>query len=276
MGAEQSHQAQGASTSLTTGDLSSFSAGFRDRDGALSPRQDSVCSDSEVPYVSYTVSKPIGDSPKKGKSSGSKYKFSAPKLSQRSASTTVATPTASSSSKDAYFRRHKNPHNTLVVVNKAGPSRGESVHQDPDLARLSRIPTFLPVMRASLSVGRSSSVAKDPDILEKLDPRGYLAICQRYQSHLKHCAGVVSTDQAAICKQIREIDTEVTNVTTKMADKHKQQSKHAEQLKNDIKEVSKALAKCHLLLNENIEQLESLNNMLPSDERLSPFVWTTG
>merc|ERR1711944_15156 len=88
MGSEQSQPVQGTSNSFTTGDLSAFSATLRDRDGALSPRQDSVCSDSEVPYVSYTVSKPIGDSPKKGRSSGSKYKFSAPKLSQRSASTT--------------------------------------------------------------------------------------------------------------------------------------------------------------------------------------------
>ena len=45
-------------------------------------------------------------------------------------------------------------------------------------------------MRASLSVSKvGSSVAKDPDILEKLDPRGMLAITQRYQSHFKHCAG---------------------------------------------------------------------------------------
>ena len=275
MGAEQSQQA-GASSSLTTGDPSTFSGGLvRDRDGALSPRQDSVCSDSEVPYVSYTVSKPIGgDSPKKGKSSGSKYKFGAPMLSQRSASTTSNTASASNS-KESYFKRHKSPHNTLVVVNKVAPSRGES-QQDPDLARLSRIPTFLPVMRASLSVSRGSSVAKDPDILEKLDPRGFLAICQRYQSHLKHCAGVVSTDQASICKQIRDIDEEVSKVALQMVEKQKLHSKHADQLKNGIKDVSKALTKCHLLLNENLEQLESLNNMLPPTERLEPFVWTTG
>ena len=48
-------------------------------------RQDSGCSDSEVPYVSYTISKPIGDSPKKGSKpqQSSKYKFSNPMLSQR-------------------------------------------------------------------------------------------------------------------------------------------------------------------------------------------------
>ena len=40
-------------------------------------------------------------------------------------------------------------------------------------------------------------------------------------------------------------------------------------------EMSQSVAKCHLLLNENIEQMETLNNMLPADLRLEPFVWTT-
>merc|ERR1712168_1192883 len=93
MGSEQSHHAnpgnQGATSSFTTGDLSAFFASLRERDGAMSPRQDSVCSDSEVPYVSYTISKPIGDSPKRASKpqQTSKYKFSNPMLSQRSAST---------------------------------------------------------------------------------------------------------------------------------------------------------------------------------------------
>ena len=277
MGSEQSQPVQGTSTSFTTGDLSAFSATLRDRDGAMSPRQDSVCSDSEVPYVSYTVSKPIGDSPQKS-SSQSKYKFGAPKLSQRSSSTTVhPAPPSTSSSRASYFKRHKTPHNTMVVVNKGGPQRGDSVQNDPDLTKLAKIPTFLPVMRASLSVSRvGSSVAKDPDILEKLDPRGMLAICQRYQSHLKYCAGIVSTDQAEICKRIRDIDEDVSKVTDKLSAKQKKHAKHAEDIKKSIKEMSKSLAKCHLLLNENLEQLETLNNMLPKEERLEPFVWTTG
>ena len=194
-------------------------------------------------------------------------------LSQRSASTAAS----SSTTRENYFKNRKSSHNTMVVVNKI-PSRGDShsQHIDPDLARLSRIPTFLPVMRASLSVSRGSSVAKDPDILEKLDPRGFLAICQRYQSHLKHCAGVVSTDQAAICKQIRDVDQKVLLVTENMSVKQKLHSNHSEQLKQSVKEISKSLTKCHLLLNENLEQLETLNNMLPPSERLEPFVWTTG
>lgn len=268
MGSEQSHPAaagHGAPSSFTTGDLSAFSASLRD--GAMSPRQDSVCSDSEVPYVSYTVNKPIGDSPQKS-SSRNRYKFS--NLSQRSAST------ASSLNKKSFGsqRGASSKNNTLVVVNKdtVKPS-----HDDTELQRLAKIPTFLPVMRASLSVNKSSAVvAKDPDILEKLDPRGLMAITQRYQTHLKHCAGVVSTEQAELCKKIRDIDDDVIKVTNHLSDKQKVFSHQAEDMKKSVKEMSKALTKCHLLLNENLEQLEIINNMLPKDDRLEPFVWTTG
>ena len=132
-------------------------------------------------------------------------------------------------------------------------------------------------MRASLSVSRvGSSVAKDPDILEKLDPRGMMAICQRYQSHFKHCAGVVSTDQAEICKRIRDVDANTACVTHKMKEKQQKYAQNAEKLKISVKEMTKNLTKCHILLNENLEQLETLNNMLPKDDRLEPFVWTTG
>ena len=73
MGSEQSHHPQPSTTAAGQqggsggfGVSQSFEVG-----GNISPplsvgRQDSVCSDSEVPYVSYTVNKPIGgDSPKK-------------------------------------------------------------------------------------------------------------------------------------------------------------------------------------------------------------------
>ena len=43
-----------------------------------------------------------------------------------------------------------------------------------------------------------------------------------------------------------------------------------------VREVSRTLARCHMLLNENIDMMEALNTSLPADMRLEPFVWTTG
>ena len=65
-------------------------------------------------------------------------------------------------------------------------------------------------------------------------------------------------------------------VTENLSEKQKLHSIHAEEFKQSVKQISKSLTKCHLLLNENLEQLETLNNMLPPSERLEPFVWTTG
>ena len=186
MGSEQSQPAHPGS-----GDASGFISSSRAASGEaghiLSPRQESICSDSEVPYVSYTVNKPIGESPKKGKTS--KYRFASPRLSKRSVSTTdtvVGDPSAVVRNP----KRFGGKDSTMVVV-KTVPE--PVVQEDPDLVRLKEIPAFLPIMRASLSTG--GGMAKDPDILERLDNRGLMAICQRYEDHVRATASVVSTQQ---------------------------------------------------------------------------------
>ena len=87
-------------------------------------------SEPEVPYVSYTVNKPIGDSPKKvaGKTRG---RFSSPRLSRAVNSKTKLASSA---------------HNTLVTVNKAGGSSSDG-KADIDLVRLAEIPSFVPIMQ---------------------------------------------------------------------------------------------------------------------------------
>ena len=129
-------------------------------------------------------------------------------------------------------------------------------------------------MRASLTASGAAMV-KDPDILERLDYRGLYALAQRHQNHLRFAASVVSTEQAELCKKIREVDADIANVTQRLVERQKSYNRHVERIKS-VNEMSKTLNKCHLLLNENIEQIDVLNNMLPVEERLEPFVWTTG
>ena len=81
--------------------------------------------------------------------------------------------------------------------------------------------------------------------------------------------------QGNINKMIREVDTSLSEVTTAMVDRQKKYEKHCEKLAG-VREVSRSLAKCHMLLNENIDMMDALNNSLPADLRLEPFVWTTG
>ena len=169
------------------------------------------------------------------------------------------------------------PHDTLVIVNRGLVENAQEVLQtDPELLRLNEIPSFLPIMRASLTTSSGTSMIKDPDILERLDSRGFLALCQRYENHLRFMGSIVSTDQAEICKRVREVDQRISKVALVLSERQKRCQKQTDALKKGPAEMSRALSRCHMLLNENIEQLEVLNNMLPLEERLEPFVWTTG
>jgi len=140
------------------------------RSGAMSPRQGSVCSDTDpVPYVSYTVNKPIGDSPKKtgkGKVAG---RFSSPRLVRS------ARPS----------RLSQSQHNTLVTVNQGG----SGAKADLELVRLQEIPSFLPVMPAG------GGGAEQAELLSRLDSGPLCRLLQRYEDHLRTCATRVAADQ---------------------------------------------------------------------------------
>ena len=46
---------------------------------------------------------------------------------------------------------------TMVMVNKGGGGGSSQAQTDPELARLERIPSFLPIMRATLSGAAGSA-----------------------------------------------------------------------------------------------------------------------
>lgn len=218
------------------------------RSGALSPRQGSVCSEADVPYVSYTAHKPIGDSPKKTPSTSKGGRFSSPRLS-RSLNR---------------VRLSQSSHNTLVTVNQGSRTNPDRLG-DLELVRLQEIPSFLPVMQ-----GDQSS-----EILSRLDPGPLCRLLQRYEDHLRTCATLVAAEQGNINKQVREVDTTVASITGCLQDRQRKYSIHCSKLAS-VREVSRSLARCHMLLNENIDMMDALNNSLPVDSRLEPFVWTTG
>lgn len=58
-------------------------------------------------------------------------------------------------------------------------------------------------------------------------------------------------------------------------ERQKKYAKYAEKLQK-VHELSHYLNKCHMLLNQTLESMETLNNMLDIEDRLEPFVWTTG
>uniref|UniRef100_A0A1L8DC47 BLOC-1-related complex subunit 5 n=1 Tax=Nyssomyia neivai TaxID=330878 RepID=A0A1L8DC47_9DIPT len=216
----------------------------------------SVCSDSDLPYISYT-DRPIGDSPKlrnkgpqarltRANTSGATRKVSLPRSKIRPGSTA---------------------HNIVVV--KAATKEG-GIDKDPDILRLQSIPMFLPVMRGTLSL----PAHRDPEVLERLQPVHLNNMCRRIQAHYSVMANRVAIDQSQLAAQIKEIDGDITKMHSAMCDRQKMYAAYAEQF-SKLHSISQQLSRCNVILNETIATAEALNNILAIDDRLEPFVWTT-
>lgn len=78
---------------------------------------------------------------------------------------------------------------------------------------------FLPIMRGTLNL----PAARDPEVLERLDPSGTLNLCLRYQQHLALCANAVAADQNQIITKVREVSAFVASSKKfkKMCVKHR-------------------------------------------------------
>ncbi|XP_043494863.1 BLOC-1-related complex subunit 5 isoform X1 [Polistes fuscatus] len=220
----------------------------------------SICSDSDLPYISYTVNRPIGDSPKMSNKQLQLYRgksLGAQDISRR----------RNSLSSHSHRKPLSDKLHNIVVVKPAASD--PSTEKDPDLVKLQSIPMFLPIMRGTLNLPPG---VRDPEVLERLDPIGLFNVCARYQHHLNTNAQMIAGEQAALCINL---EAEVNRILGLAVERQKKFTKFAEQL-NKVHELSRQLTKCHSLLNQTLESLETLNNFLPIEDRLEPFVWTTG
>lgn len=220
----------------------------------------SICSDSDLPYISYTVNRPIGDSPKMTNKQSHLYRgksFGGQDLSRRKTNLSSIGHRKAASDKI---------HNIVVVKPAVADPTAD---KDPDLVKLQSIPMFLPIMRGTLNLPPG---VRDPEVLERLDPIGLFNLCARYQHHLNTNAQMIATEQNNLCINM---EPEVTKILGLATERQRKFARFAEQL-DKVHEISKQLTKCHSLLNQTLESLETLNNLLPPEERLEPFVWTTG
>ncbi|CAB4059442.1 ATG7 [Lepeophtheirus salmonis] len=103
------------------------------------------------PYVPYTVGRPIG----------SEY------IAQNICS------------KKSPPKRTWIDSDTMITLNN---SRDEYDQEDEEIRRLENVSSFLPIMRGS---------SRDPDILERLDVRGFNALVQRYSNHLRYTSKII-------------------------------------------------------------------------------------
>ncbi|XP_026739781.1 BLOC-1-related complex subunit 5-like [Trichoplusia ni] len=210
----------------------------------------SVCSDSELPYISYTVDRPIGDSPK-ASAKNQRGTDSKKSLLQRRQLSLQA-------------RKSKRTRDIVVV------KQPTDEQLDEDIQRLQEIPTFLPIMRGTLGLPG----ARDPEVLEGLDYRPWVRLTTRLQAHLAACAHPLAADEISIAMKIKEADLEVSRLHAAMVERQRANARHAERLAR-AHDVSHQLTRCYSLLQQTLLDAEELNALLPEDKRLEPFVWNT-
>lgn len=221
----------------------------------------SVCSD--LPYVSYTTDRPIGDSPKvRGKPSNSLSSSSTQRnsLVLRRPQTGV---------------KPKRPQSTvgnhsIVIVKPGIKDANEEI--ETELHQLQSIPQFLPVLRDSIN---SSTFTKDAECLERLQIQPHLLnICNRMQTHLNMCATLVAHEQSHLVERTKVVSNSITTLFASFVDMQKSYAAYAEQF-NKVRLISQQLSRCNSLLNDNIASLEDINNFLDVYDRLEAFVWRT-
>ncbi|KAG6443939.1 BLOC-1-related complex subunit 5 [Manduca sexta] len=209
----------------------------------------SVCSDSELPYISYTVDRPIGDSPKTlSKSARAVDKKS---LQRRH--------TSAGSAPQRRGRRVRD----IVVVKKAADEQ-----LDEDIRRLQEIPTFLPIMRGTLGLPG----ARDPEVLEGLDYKPWVRLTTRLQAHLAACAHPLAAEELSLAAKIKETETEAWRIHSALVERQRNNARHAERLAR-AHQLAHHLSRSRSLLEQTLQDIEELNNLLPEDKRLEPFVW---
>ena len=133
------------------------------------------------------------------------------------------------------------------------------------------IPPFAPIIRGSLK----TPWTKDPEITEKIEPNSLIRIGIFYEERMTRHAKAVEREQAALGHRIEEVECSLRTVMKSYGDRQRKFAKYVERL-NRISDLSNGLTKCHQTLNQALESIEVLNNLLPTEERLEPFVWTTG
>lgn len=115
---------------------------------------------------------------------------------------------------------------------------------------------------------------RDPEVLERLQPVHLQNICSRLQVYMNDSANRVVTEQNEIYLKIRRVDQEVERLQSANVERERQYSQMAESF-SKVRQIGHQLAKCNALLNQNLESLAELNALLPVEERLDAFVWTT-
>jgi hypothetical protein len=156
-----------------------------------------------------------------------------------------------------------------IVVVKSGKTttKDQQIVRDPDIVKLNNITTFSPLMKAPLN----SNSATDFEITNRLYSRPARAMCARYETHLKLCAEAVAFDQDAITRRLKEIDNYSASVLRGVSERHKKLQGQMHFI-STVEDVKRNIDRIEMTLQQIIPLMEKLNEMLPEQDRMEPFL----
>ena len=156
-----------------------------------------------------------------------------------------------------------------IVVVKSGKntSKDEQIIKDSDIVKLNNITTFSPLIKGSLNINSTS----DFDVTNQLDSRPVRAFCLRYEKHLKLCAEAVAFDQDAITHRVKELDSHSASVLRAVGERHKKLQSQMHFIAT-VEDVKRNIDRVEMTLQQTIPLMEKLNELLPEEERMEPFL----
>ncbi|CAG0920585.1 unnamed protein product [Notodromas monacha] len=182
----------GAEQSVTQGPFRKRSRSLDRHDGTLSPPL-SIASDVDAPYMSSTINRPIGDSPKRQSAILSRARGAKDLVNLRAVK--------------ADRRRVSQFPEEITVVNLSvdpGSVRNEVAKE---IKRFEDIPQFLPILRGALKgslFGRSKS-RDDLACMEKIDSRPMLSMARTCLEFMTHNALNTGSEQSRVMSKVRDM-----------------------------------------------------------------------
>lgn len=151
-----------------------------------------------------------------------------------------------------------------VVTVKTGADSVSNPSDDEVLKRFKEIPKFYPILKSALN---QAGLRDPPDVLTKMSYRPILKFAYRIQEHLTQCAVVVSNDQNSLCTRIKDNDYVILTLTNKLNERRKRLERLSKELQK-IRDIQAEVVNIKFLLQEIVPSVETLNELLPVDDRL--------
>lgn len=152
----------------------------------------------------------------------------------------------------------------IVVVNNEVPARVENENKEGG----QKLTKLQPLLKHSASYG---IVPSDHASLRHINPRNLTELLTIYEEHLRQSSAVVSEEQNAMSRSIRQTDNTVAQILGTTQKKHTVYNAWSNSIQTSVKDISAQLSSIQKTVDRMAPLVNELNELLPVDERMAPF-----